>query len=272
MSRLVLSPADLEFLLGTHAVSGEEGQALGRQLRTDGKLRRRLVDHEEVYARVLQDDQILLKISPGLLFEILLRKARRDLEQINYTMEQTGRGLSVPVFDTEEVLAVLDDEEVLVYLAQMLASFTRAHGQWIQVRGKGGVWRRMRYSDLDIWSLMRLAEAVEPGRRLVVYQRIADLCLFLLGMFPDHTELEYRYPLSGEVRRKLGGRGGISPDEYETRGRQFYRLAAEARGARGRGLDEILWTLHESFLQALKPLNFIALHYLQFSTWRTVLE
>lgn len=269
MRRGSLSRDDLKFLLEANALTGEEAQAVGRQLLTDAHLRASLVDNEAVFARVLHDDEILLKISPPLFFEILLCKARSDLQQISYTLEQAG-GLSVPVFDAEEVVEILEDEAVLSYLARMLASFTRARSRWINVRGKGRVWRRVRYSDLDICSLMRLAEAVEPARRLAVYQRIGDLCLFVLGMFPDHAEAEYRYPHTGELRRRVDGRGGISPEEYETRGRQFYRLAAQQRTAPSDQSD-VFMTLHEGFQQALKPLNVISLHYLQFAGWRTLL-
>ncbi len=269
MRRTTLSSGDLDFLLEANHVTGDEARSLKKQLLTDAHLRADLVDNEAVFTRALHDDEILLKISPPLLFEILLCKARSDLQQISYTMEQAS-GLSVPVFDAVEVVEILEDEAVLGYLAEMLASFTRAHNRTVNVRGKGHVWRRMRYSDLDIVSLLRLAEAVEPAQRLAVYQRIADLCLFVLGMFPDHAELEYRYPHTGELRRRVDGRGGISPEEYETRGRQFYRLAAEQRAARTRDLSDIFWTLHEGFQQALKPLNFISMHYLQFAGWRAV--
>ena len=270
MRRFTLSQGDLEFLLEVNAVTGEEARNLGRQLVTDPHLRASLLDNEAVFERVLHDDEIMLKISPPLFFEILLCKARSDLQQISYTMEQAS-GLSVPVFDAEEVVVILEDESVLGYLAEMLASFTRARSRWVNVRGKGHVWRRVKYSDLDMLSLMRLADAVEPARRLAVYQRIADLCLFVLGMFPDHAELDYRYPHSGELRRRVDGRGGISPGEYETRGRQFYRLAAEQHAARSGGMSDVFWTLHEGFQQALKPLNFISLHYLQFAGWRALL-
>ncbi len=268
MRRRTMSRGDLEFLLEANGLGDDEARRVGQQLRADPQLRASLVDNEAVFARVLDDDEIQLKISPPLFFEILLCKARSDLQQISYTVEQAG-GVSVPVFDAAEVLEILDDDAVLGYMAEMLASFTRAQSRWVDVRGKGRVWRRVRYSDLDIWSLMRLAEAVEPARRLAVFQRIADLCLFVLGMFPDHAELEYRYPVSGELRPRLG-RAGISPDEYEARGRQFYRLAAEQRGAQGRDLSDVFMTLHEGFQQALKPLNFISLHYLQFTGWRAL--
>ena len=269
MRRTSLSRGDLDFLLEANALTGEEATSVSQQLLTDAHLRASLVDNESVFSRALHDDEIMLKISPPLFFEILLCKARSDLQQISYTMEQAS-GLSVPVFDAEEVVVILEDEAVLAYLAEMLASFTRTRSRWINVRGKGRVWRRVRYSDLDIWSLMRLAEEVEPTRRLAVYQRIADLCLFVLGMFPDHAEQEYRYPHTGELRRRVDGRGGISPEEYETRGRQFYRLAAEQRLARSKDLSDVFWTLHEGFQQVLKPLNFISLHYLQFAGWRAL--
>jgi hypothetical protein len=66
---------------------------------------------------------------------------------------------------------------------------------------------------------------------LGLYKRIADVCLFILGIFPDYAERHYRYPLSGEIRPQIGAGTKISPEEYEQKGQQFYKLAAEHQAA-----------------------------------------
>jgi hypothetical protein len=111
---------------------------------------------------------------------------------------------------------------------------------------------------------MALCEVVEDEQRLGFYKRIADICLFILGIFPDYAEREYRYPFSGQLRSQFRGKGRISPEEYEKEGRNFYKLAAEHKSAKELELSEVFWVLHENFQKAKKPLNFIAEHYLQY--------
>ncbi len=261
VSRPPLSRGDLAFLLEANEVPPEECDRMGRRLARDPGYRRALVDNEEIFERALQDTDGLVDISPALLFEILLHKVRADLRELCFTVEQAG-GMSVPVFDSEEVLDLLEDELVMAYLVGMLASFVQPAASTVEQQGKGRVTRRLRYSDLDLHSLLRLAEGASGAQRLTVYRRVADACLFMLGIYPEFVVSNHRYP-SGELRPLLAGSGRrFSPEEYEARGRQFYRLAAEHRSARGRRLADVLWSLHAGFSWALKPLNFLSANYL----------
>ena len=123
------------------------------------------------------------EISPALYFEVLLRRAAKDMEVATHTLERTG-SQSIPVFDTDEVVELLALPGVLLYLSQMLASFTRISSQVTSVRVRRGIRRRVRHNDLDIDSLMgRLGSAGEE-QRFELYRRIADVCLFLSGIFP----------------------------------------------------------------------------------------
>ena len=115
---------------------------------------------------------------------------------------------------------------------------------------------------MDIHSLMSFCDAVAEEYRLGYYKRIADICLFIMGLFPDYVEREHRYPQSGQVRPKIRGKLRISPEEYEQEGRKFYKLAAEHQSAKAQDLSEVFWALHEGFKKAKKPLNLIAEHYL----------
>ena len=87
---------------------------------------------------------------------------------------------------------------------------------------------------------------------------LLTLCLFVLGIFPDYAERNYRYPFSGHVRPQIRGRVRISPEAYKKEGRKFYKLAAEHRSAQELDLSEVFWALHGNFHKATKPLNFIA--------------
>jgi hypothetical protein len=131
-----------------------------------------------------------------------------------------------------------------------------------------GIWRRYRTSDLDVESLMRYCQAVDEEFRFEPYKRIADVCLFLAGMFPDYIESRHRYPLSRQLRPRTKGQICRSLEDYEAYGRAFYGLAAEHHRARVEGLDDILATLSDNFVLAEKPLIFLANRYLRFTRHR----
>jgi len=263
LKSLRLSESDLDFLIDTVSPEVRDRPRLKQIIREDRDFRNRYIGDEKVFRRLMDDDELFLKISPTLFFEILLRKAANDLKQVSYTVEKTST-MRIPVFDTKDVVELLTKEQLLGYLAGMLASFTKVESYVISFRVRKGVWKKIRLNDLDIVSLMGLCEAVEDESRLGLYKMIADICLFILGIFPDYAERDYRYPFSGELRPQIRGKLRISPEDYEKEGRKFYRLAAEHHSARDLDLAEVFWALHGNFQKAKKPLNFIAEHYLHY--------
>jgi hypothetical protein len=258
-----LSQQDLAFLANTASPEVRDKLRLQQIIREDIDFRNKYVSDEKVFRSVIEDDEALLKISPTLYFEILLRKACRDLSAARYTLEKTLT-MSIPVFDTDDLAALMSDDSLLIYMADMLASFTRIESYAVTFRIRKGFWRKIRFNDLDIRSLMSFCDIVDEFYRFGLYKRIADICLFMLGLFPEFVTRNYRYPLSGQPRPASGANPRINPEEYETEGRRFYRLAAEHSAARELGVEDVLLTLHENFQKAKKPLNFIAEHYLQY--------
>ncbi|MGD2097100.1 MAG: hypothetical protein PVG35_05925 [Desulfobacterales bacterium] len=258
---LKLSDRDLDFLIEAAVSEVADKANLKQVLREDEDFRNSFVSDEKVFNRLMADDEIFLKISPALFFEILLRKAMSTLSKASYTLERT-RNMSIPVFDARDLAELLNDPSIIAYLANMLSTFTRIESYTISFRVRKGFWRKIRFNDMDIASLIQFSEAIEDEYRLALYKRIADVCLFILGIFPDYAERSYRYPLSGEIRPPIGDRAKISPHEYEQKGQQFYKLAAEHQAAVELDLSEIFWALHENFQKVKKPLNFIADYYL----------
>ncbi len=253
--------ADLDFVVGEVAPTASNKESLKRLLREDEGFRKALVGDEKVFQRVMNDEEILLKVSPSLYFEVLLRKALRELEMATHTLERAGRQ-SIPVFDTKEVVGLLARPEVLSYMAQMLASFTRIHSYVMPVRVRPGIRRRIRYNDMDIDSLLRFCANVDEEQRFGFYKRIADVCLFISGVFPDYTYLGHRYPASGETRPVAARQARRSVEEYEQEGRRFYGLAEGHPAARTLQLSDVFGLLRLHFTSARKPLSFIAAHYL----------
>lgn len=268
IAHMGLSDRDLDFLVEAAAPDVGDKSHLKKIIREDEDFRNSFVGDENVFRKLMADDEIFFKISPSLFFEILLRKAAGALSKASYTLEKT-RSMSIPVFDTRDLVELLNDQSIVAYLANMLSTFTRIESYTVSFRIRKGIWKKMRFNDMDISSLIRFSEAVEDEYRLGLYKRIADVCLFILGIFPDYAERRYRYPLSGEIRPQISAGARISPEEYEKKGQQFYRLAAEHQAAVETDLSDIFWALHENFQKAKKPLNFIAEYYL--STKRNML-
>jgi len=258
--RLRLSDKDLDFLVETAAPEVTDKIRLKQIIREDEGFRSTFVADEKVFNRVINDDELFLKISPILFFEILLRKVVKELEGTSYTLEKSS-AMKIPVFDSKDVVELLTKESLLIYLADMLSSFTKIESYTISVSVRKGIWKKFRFNDLDIHSLMGLCEVVEDEYRFGFYKRIADICLFILGIFPDYAEQDYRYPFSEKLRPQIRGKVRISPEQYQEEGRKFYKLAAEHQSAKELDLSEIFWTLHGNFERAKKPLNFIAEHY-----------
>lgn len=257
-----LSDRDLDYLIATAAPDVTDKSRLKKVISEDADFRNSFISDEKVFRRLMDDDRSFLKISPSLFFEILLRNAAKELSKLSYTLEKT-RHQHIPVFDTREIVELLNQQSLIIYLADMLSSFTRVESYTVAFRIGKGIWKKIRFNDLDIKSLIRFCEVLEDEYRLGLYKRIADVCLFILGIFPDYAERSYRYPLSGEIRPQNAGTAKISPEEYEKKGQQFYKLAAEHPSAGELDLSDVFRGLHENFQKAKKPLNFIAEYYLR---------
>ncbi len=259
-----LSDRDLDFLIEAVSPEVRDKSGLKEIIREDEDFRNSYVGDENIFRKLMDDQEIFLKISPALFFEVLLRKAANDLEETGYTLEKNSR-MKIPVFDTKEVSELLTREPLLLYLADMLASFTKIQSYTLSFRIHRGIWEKIRFNDLDILSLMNFCRAAGDEHRMGFYKRIADICLFILGIFPDYAERDYRYPFSGQVRPHISGKLRIRPEDYEKEGRKFYKLAAEHPSAKELHLAETFWALHENFQKAKKPLTFISDHYLQYT-------
>ncbi len=259
---LALSEHDVDFIVRTAEPDAIDSGRLKRLVREDSDFRKAMVGSDRVFRKVMQDDNIFVSISTPLFFEILLRHAEKDLKKTGHTMEDDPGG-RVIVFDADRVADLLDREFVLNYLADMMSSFTRIEHHSFLVKVRPGIYRRVRFHDMDIDSLMSYCDMLDEEHRFFIYRRIADACLFMLGIFPDFIELDYRYPHSGGLRRaRVPGHSRRSVQEYEQEGRKFYKLLAEHPMAERLGFTELFDIFRENIGVAKKPLNFVARNYL----------
>ena len=259
-AQLAFTDADLDFLMATAAPDAEDTALLKTTVRRDPEMRRAIISDERVFGRVMGDEEIFLKVSPALYFEVLLRQAVKEIEATSHTLEHSGTQ-SIPVFDTPEVVQVLGRAGVVEYLAQMLASFTRIQSYVVPVQVRRRVRRRVRYNDMDIDSLIRFCANADESQRFGFYKRIADLCLFVTGIFTGHTFASYRQPDAPRPHSKRL-RTRRSLEEYEMEGRRFYRLAGEHPTAETLELSGVFRLLREHFGAARKPLSLISTRYL----------
>jgi len=256
-----LSTTDLEFVVGSAAPEANNREHLQQLVQEDEAFRNAFVGDEKIFKQVISDQDIFLKVSPALYFEVLLRRALREFEGATHTVERTGKQ-NIPVFDVQDVVDILGRVEMLDYLAQMLASFTRINSYTVPIRVRKGIRRRIRYNDMEIDSLIRFGAVVDEEHRFGFYKRIGDVCLFVAGIFQDYVFYDYRYPVSSDARPPVMGRLRRSLEEYEETGRQFYGLAQKHSTAQVLGLSEVFAVLGERFTTARKPLDFISTQYL----------
>ena len=252
---------DIDFLIGEAAPQASNKVRLRQMILEEQEFRQAIVGDERVFQRVISDAEVMVKLSPALYFEILLRKASKELDLSAYTVERIGKE-TIPVFDTSGVTELMGQPRVLEYLAQMLASFTVIESQVRRVRVRRGIWRRIRHNDMDIDSLVQLCSAADEENRLGYYKRIADVCLFVSSVFQEHSYFgqgggQSPFPASRRMRRSM--------EDYEWEGKRFYSLAESHPAARLAGLSDIFGVLREQFIYARKPLRFIASQYLHSS-------
>lgn len=253
-----LTDRDLEFIVKATATRRTDHDKIREIIRDKPDFLEVLLDDERVFARMVSDDEILLKVSPQLLFTVLLRRVRRLLREASFTLEWGPEG-QVPVFDASRTARLLEQPQVMEYLAHMLASFVRTESRTFLVR-KGHTYQRRVFSDMDVDDLMDIAEMVEPERRFAVYKRLADVSLFLVGLFPEHvgSSRTGRWGAGGGARVAARQRRRRDPEEYVQLGEEFYHRAAGEELAQRMGLSEVLTTIGDHFLLASKPLNVLS--------------
>lgn len=217
-----------------------------------------------------EDLDTLLRASPLLVFSVSLARTAADLRRATYIEEWVGRNERLPVFGVDDLAELLDDRRHRLFLAELLASFTKVASGAVRVRTSRG-WRRRRWSELDPVQLAGLLDVLPEEVHAGLHERLGDLALLLTGVFPDHTatrtfrEIDLR-PLavslagtgadSEALREALELRGSVGLLEHL--GARWYRLALRAPQRE----PEVLEAVAERFGDARRVLNHVTDHYL----------
>ena len=175
----------------------------------------------------------------------------------------------MPVFDAPELRDFLGSAARRLFLAELLASFTRVASGRYRVRS-GGRSRTRRFSELDPVRLAGLLEAAPEESRPGLYRRLGDVSLFLAGVFPDYAAAHALGPLdAGRLLRSArvpsAEQAGLADapalDLLEYLGARWYRAALAAAPVRTANLA-VVGEVAARFRQARRILNHLADRYL----------
>ena len=227
--------------------------------------------------------EALVFASPFLAFGVAVHRAVADLAAMDYLPERSGLRQRVPVFDTPELRDFLGSAARRLFLAELLASFTRVASGRYRVpsrwgsgsgasagAGAGAGRRTRRFSELDPVKLAGLIEVAPEESRPGIYRRLGDVSLFLAGVFPDYSAMHAFGPvdvsrLLRSARVPVGDRDGLAAapalDLLEYLGARWYRAALATAPVRTERLD-VVGEVAERFRQARRVLNHLADRYL----------
>jgi hypothetical protein len=251
---------------------------------TDPDLLEGLLADQRVFDAVFGSPGEVVLVSPFLAFGVAVHRAVRDLSGVGYLPERSGLRQRIPVFDAPELRDFLGSAQRRLFLAELLASFTRvASGRyrvpsrWDTSRGAGpggagssGRPHTRRFSELDPVRLAGLLDVAPEESRPGIYRRLGDVSLFLAGVFPDYSAMHALGPV--DVSRLLRSarvppaeRDGLATvpalDLLEYLGARWYRAALATAPVRTAPLD-VVGDIAERFRQARRVLNHLADRYL----------
>ena len=206
--------------------------------------------------------------SPFLIFAVAVHRAATELATMDHVPERSGqRSGRVPLFDAPELRDFLGSAARRLFLAELLASFTRNAAAFRPApKDRPRQARARRISELDLVRMAGLLDTVPEAERAGVYRRLGDVSLFLTGVFPDYAAAHALGPVNAarllraaQVPARQHDQLADAPaiDLFEHLGAQWYRTAwgmAPARTARLAVVAEVA----ERFRQARRVLNHIA--------------
>jgi hypothetical protein len=139
-------------------------------------------------------------ITPVLVFATMIHRGATEIGEHTHVPERVGSRLVIPVFDGERLARYASSPNTLVFLVELLGSYTRVMSgpRWEHTAGR---WRRRRFSEMNPAQLAQVAADLPMEDRAGAYRRLGDLALFLNGVFPDHAARETLSPI--ELERVL---------------------------------------------------------------------
>lgn len=166
-------------------------------------------------------------VSPFLLFAAAVHRAGGALVGRSHVPDRTAPRSRLPVFDGPVLAAFAADPAHRLFLAELLASYSRLASGAVWRRGERG-WERRRWDELDLPRMAALLDDVPADQQPAVWRRIGDGALFLAGVFPEYAERSFGAVDLARVHRAGGlrapaGEGPVTDLLEELAGRAYRR-------------------------------------------------
>src|SRR5260221_6346821 len=159
-----LNESDLRFLVETVATNRRDYDHIMNLIRDKEDLLEPMLEDPKLVERLFRDEETFVRISPHLLFSVLLRRVRRDLEKESYVFEVESNGKRIPVFEAPAVAELLANTQTCDYLAGMLSSFVRTNSGVIYWKERGTSSKK-RFIDIHIDAMIELPHIMYPEIR-----------------------------------------------------------------------------------------------------------
>jgi len=267
-----LTDADLGLLASVAAA--DAGPAVdASSLRSDPVTLLRLLEHPGAFRAVFGGPDTAAgraaPASPFLVFAVSVQRAAAELASAGHVPERTGPRQRVPLFDVPALRDFLAAPARRLFLAELLASFTRVASGRYRAR-VGGRMRTRRFSELDPVRLAGLLETVPQAERPGVYRRLGDVTLFLTGVFPDYATSHALGPvdaarllraaaLPASQRERLASTPAL--ELWEHLGARWYRAARDLAPAATARIT-VVGEVADRFQQGRRVLNHVTDRYL----------
>ena len=156
-----LTDRDLRFLIENFPAPGGNYEEIARLIHELPTTVESMLDSDYVLDRILARRELLLDISPFLLFNVLLR---RSLDGHRNKAERS----------------------IINYLANLLSLFVSTERMQRVASGD-------EHTHGYLVSMIEEAEGADPRRKFLIYAHIGNFALFLTGMFPQWIEHRHRF-------------------------------------------------------------------------------
>src|SRR4051812_37129616 len=156
-----LTESDLRFIVETVATRRHDYDRIIELVRDKDDLLEPMLEDSKLLDRLYHDPNALLRVSPYLMFAVLVRRIRRDLEKEPFLFQRDAGGKQIPVFEVPQAIQLLGQSAIRDYLTEMLCSFVRANTA-VLYRNQQGALRERKFSDLDMDDMIALCQWVEP--------------------------------------------------------------------------------------------------------------
>jgi hypothetical protein len=248
-----LTESDLKFVVETVATDRPDHDRILKLVRDKPSLLEEMLEERKLTERLVNEQEAFVRVTPYLLFGVLLRRVWRDMEGQTFVLDCDARGKRIPIFEAPQVAQLLGDAALREYLIEMLCSFVRTNTSVVYFKDRGA-WRKRKFSDLEMDDMIALCHLVEPRWKPRLYKRIGDIALFLTGVYPDHGALFGHRPRAQAARQR-------TLQDYLREGRHSYSVAA--REPEPPWTTAVFEALAEKFNLARTALNTLSHLYLE---------